>query len=83
MQSLSPSMSPSLRVSTGSGPDFASKDPIKLACVIREYGRPTQGQGCQVWGGCMWEGEGVGYGGQSMREKGIESHLTMVSDFRR
>ena len=48
MQSLSPSMSPSLRVSTGSGPDFAYKDSIKLACVIREYGGGArQGQGAR------------------------------------
>ena len=58
--------------------------PKPAACMCdKGIWEAKTGTGCQVWGGCIWEGEGVGHGGQPMREKGIESHLTMVSDFRR
>ena len=52
---------------------------IKIPCVLQ-----WQGQGCQLWGGCIWEGEGVSYGRQSTQVHLYKGDLdqTLIRDLR-
>ena len=51
---------------------------------IGNIGGPRQGKGRQIWGGCIWEGEGVSYGRQSTQVHLYKGDLdqTLIRDLR-